>query len=395
MLRGLPAIAAALLAVLRSGPALHAEGSCMYPAPVGCKVYAIEVKTGKGRPIFSWGSGPLGAPAVSQGMLYVGTNDNLFALDAATGKHLWINRYVLSEQVVPTADAVYLGNPPRALDPRTGKERWKVENLRGSGNLVVTEDLVIAGVREKSQIGGVRAFARQDGTERWQTTLKGGDDPTFLLTQAAADLLFVGRTDEAHLLDLRTGKQLWDHRAEWPARPQEPQSQPTHVVCAGAAVYRFKPPAGDQERGGLEAIDVRTRQPRWLTRLPFRIDWNASLTAAGDLVFLSRDEEVHVFDAGTGELLWQVPGVALPVQIEVSRDANLVLLLDGRDRIRALDRKTGKLQWLFDELPREPGKKYLGKSMTLDGATLYLSTSAYYDPRWLRPDRVAPGLPSP
>jgi outer membrane protein assembly factor BamB len=288
-------------------------------------------------------------------MLYVGTNDNLFALDAATGKHLWINRYVLSEQVVPTADAVYLGNPPRALDPRTGKERWKVENLRGSGNLVVTEDLVIAGVREKSQIGGVRAFARQDGTERWQTTLKGGDDPTFLLTQAAADLLFVGRTDEAHLLDLRTGKQLWDHRAEWPARPQEPQ----------------------------------------LTRLPFRIDWNASLTAAGDLVFLSRDEEVHVFDAGTGELLWQVPGVALPVQIEVSRDANLVLLLDGRDRIRALDRKTGKLQWLFDELPREPGKKYLGKSMTLDGATLYLSTSAYYDPRWLRPDRVAPGLPSP
>jgi outer membrane protein assembly factor BamB len=376
-----------VITLLATGRTVLAEGWCMFPARAGTTLYAVDLKTGKAREISRLTFEQLAPPAIYKGVLYVGEADNLIALEATTGKRLW-GAPIGDGQVIPTEETLYVGGSARALDRKTGKVQWRVRSGRGSWQVLLVGDLLICGMSdENGRNARVCALERNSGKERWQFPLKDSTEPvTWLrLSRASEDLVFLGRTDEGHLLDLKSGRERWSVRADWPPRPESTQSYPSHVICTKQWVFRFKAPlqanpGQGKERGALEAIDVGSRKTRWQIPLPCPIDWDARLWSSGDLVFLVRKDDIHVFQAGTGELLWQAQDLPAPLQVKVAGDA--VYILDGHTQLHALDQKTGKRRWRLDMAPKQFGTRVLSGHMTLGEDTLYLLGNAYFDPRW-------------
>jgi outer membrane protein assembly factor BamB len=235
-------------------------------------VYALDARTGKAKEIARLGLEPVGRAAVSRGVLYLGEPDNLAALDATTGKTLWVAPTGYG-QIVPTEEALYVSGWPRALDPKTGKVQWRIESGRGSWDILLAGELLLCGLSDDNgQNARVCALERKSGKERWRFPLDGKADPVPWLTlrRAGDKLVFAARTDEGHLLDLKSGREVRTFGGKWPSRPESTQSYPSHVICATQAVVRFRPPAGPGARG--------------------------------DLIFLTCNDGLYVFRAGNGEL---------------------------------------------------------------------------------------------
>jgi outer membrane protein assembly factor BamB len=385
----------AALTLLATGHTLRAEGNCMFPVRGGSIVFAIDAKTGtvKDKELVKlMMNSAFDCPTVSKGVLYVGESNNLLALDATTGKRLWAARGGYG-QIVPAEDALFVGGRPRALDPKTGQELWRVESGlhgRASWQVLPLGELLICGLTaEYERNPRVCALERKTGKERWRFPLKGNAAPVACLTftRASQDLVFAGRANEGYLLDLKSGREVWSVHGDWrdwPARPETPQSQPSHVICAQQVVVRLKAPADAKARGTLEAMEVVTLKTRWQTALPHAVDWDTYLSAVGDLVFMIRKDDVHVFQASDGKLRWQAEGLQSPIQMVVAKESGIVYLLDGVAQLRALDQKTGQLQWRKDLQPKGRGERYLSSYMALVGDTLYLLGNEYFDPRWGR-----------
>jgi polyvinyl alcohol dehydrogenase (cytochrome) len=127
-----------------------------------------------------------GAPAVAGDRVYVLAGDGLVALDAASGDEVW-KRDDISGSSSPTlVDGVLyaLGSDPTlwAVDAETGEDVWSVvaddqEFAIGFSSPVVTADAVIVGLASGEEFaaeanatyrGGVAAFDRESGAERWR-----------------------------------------------------------------------------------------------------------------------------------------------------------------------------------------------------------------------------------
>jgi outer membrane protein assembly factor BamB len=370
------AIAWIALLFLATAAVLRGEGYCAYPMQVGSKLYVVEAQTGKAKAItHDLPLSHLSGPVVFKGVMLVGDPDNLAALDVRTGKTLWITQPGYSGTLLPTDDALYCDGFPRALNPKTGKAEWQLDSRNGSSNVLLTDDFLVTGKGYGSTLQGVQALDRKTGKQRWEAPLPG--EP-FTLTRAA-DLVFVGRRDEAQLLDLKSGRSLWQARSDWPVRPEYPSMYElaSHFECDGQRIFRFQSPADDTSPGQIEALDVRTREVLWQTPLPARIDWQAALRTVGDLLFLQTQGEVYAFRPDTGKLQWQMDGVDMPYV----GDATRVYVVDRRGGIRAVDRKTGKLEWRFDPSSARPGTHSF-PTLALAGDSLYVVVNELHDPRW-------------
>lgn len=120
-------------------------------------------------------------PVVSDGRVYIqDLNSNVFALDLATGRRLWVHRYDRADggpNGVAVTDGVVLGNTDTtafALDAQTGRERWHTR-LTGSENPITIAPLAANGLVYTSangQAAGGRgtlfALDVQTGAVRWR-----------------------------------------------------------------------------------------------------------------------------------------------------------------------------------------------------------------------------------
>jgi quinohemoprotein ethanol dehydrogenase len=130
-------------------------------------------------------------PIVEGGVIYVPTGaDDVFAIDAATGKQLWVYQAQLdktintvccgwvSRGVAIGEGKVFLGRLDGkivALDQRTGKEVWSVQAERWQDGYTITsaplyyEGMIITGFAggEHTSRGRVRAFSARTGKSLW------------------------------------------------------------------------------------------------------------------------------------------------------------------------------------------------------------------------------------
>ena len=108
-------------------------------------VYALDVETGALRWTFKTGNVVHASPAVSNGVVFIGSWDrNMYAIDAATGKQLWkfqtgndtviYNQIGIASSAAVAGGVVYFGCRDGclyALDARTGALKWKHDNNHG------------------------------------------------------------------------------------------------------------------------------------------------------------------------------------------------------------------------------------------------------------------------
>ena len=242
----------------------------VYIQDLDCNVYAVSLATGA----LKWeytvnqaektGPGPNGV-AVANGVVYGDTPSTVFALNAATGKTVWVDSSLLSSgdgtfEIQPqVADGrVYLssayglgssGGVAMALTAATGKLLWTFNTLTGSD-------------------AGVSSFGLGSGGA-WQTPLVGSDGSvTFGIGnpyQTAADAMEHPSaqlyTDSDINLDAATGKLRWYYQGV----PNDFNDWDMQASPISASVNGVPAVIGSGKMGIVYAMNASTGALLWKT----------------------------------------------------------------------------------------------------------------------------------
>lgn len=248
---------------------------------------------------FATGEAIVSSPAVTQGVVYVGSSDNfLYALDAATGALKWkfdAHGNVGSSPAV-SGGVVFVNSFDGnfyAIDAATGARKWS---------------FATQGERRNTWPG-------INGTAPRTETMP---DPWdfFLSSPAVADgVVYFGSGDRhVYALDAATGALRWEFETGG-------------VVHASPAVADGRVYVGSFD-GGFYALDAQTGALLWkfqtdtseATHLMVGIPGSATV-ADGTVYFGCRDANLYALDAATGALRWKYANnsswvIATPVVVE-------------------------------------------------------------------------------
>ena len=192
-----------------SSPAV--SNGVVYVGSVDNNLYAIDAVNGTEKWRFkTGGSVAYSSPAVSNGVVYVGSSDNnLYAIDAVTGKEKWrleLENWGASSPAVSNG-VVYIGGPSNymsAIDAVTGKEKWRFE----MGNVVYSSPAVSNGVvYVGSRDGKLYAIDAVTGKKNWRF---GTGDVVFSSPGVSNGVVYVGSDDNnLYAIDAVTGTEKW------------------------------------------------------------------------------------------------------------------------------------------------------------------------------------------
>ncbi len=149
------------------------------------------------------------SPAVSDGVVYVGSDDHLYAVDANTGKQKWTFQTggPLDSSPAISDGVVYVGswdNTLYALDAHTGQEKWTFKTGgKVTSSPAVSDGVVYVGSNDHN----LYAVDAHTGQEKW--TFKTGG--RVYSSPAVSDgVVYVGSDDHSlYALDANTGQQKW------------------------------------------------------------------------------------------------------------------------------------------------------------------------------------------
>jgi outer membrane protein assembly factor BamB len=186
---------------------------------------------------FSTGSFVSSSPAIVDGVVYIGSDDDLYALNASTGAELW--SYPTGSQVYASPavanGVVYIGSNDGtmyALKASTGAKLWSY----AAGTTVLSSPAVangtVYGQSVSSVSGNLYAFGlnASTGALLWSYTL--GDRPFDAPESSPAvtnGVVYIGGNNTLYALNASTGAKLWSYDTGFPV-----ESSP---VVANGVVY--------------------------------------------------------------------------------------------------------------------------------------------------------------
>ena len=327
------------------------------------------------------------SPVVSNGTLYVGTQDGLvLAFDAASGSPLWLFQTgeglpaggqslfvqtaaveagtAYGEELFVASEDHYL----YTLDAHSGSTKWYTDLMRDGTCLLLADSLVLASCGTDL----VHAVERASGQVRWRIKAR-----MLNCTALGEGRLYAtswGDTSSVHALDPSDGRELW--HLPVPGQPLPPLYR-DGVVYAACTCELFEEPSHTT----LLALDPSNGAIRWKFEASGRKKAGSGLRVppvefAGDAIIFTTEHGVHVLDARTGNLRWSHA-------MEQTQDRVLVegstLIVTARS-IHAFDLKSGDARW--EHASAEWGPKTwasLGSSwlQVLGNETLYAVTKGH------------------
>lgn len=257
-------------------------------------LYAIDAVTGQEKWRFATGTWVTSSPAVSNSTVYVGSEDkNLYAIDAVTGKEHWRFGTGGGVSSPPTVsdDVVYFGSADKnlyAVNSVTGKEKWRFQAGGMSTSPAVANGIVFA----VFDINGLFAIDAVAGRELWNFHPDPGG--LFYSSPAITDgIVYFGDCQHNHLfaIDAKTGKEKWEYGTKGWIRSSPAVSNGTVYV-------------GSQDKT-LYAFDAVTGKEKW--RFVTRGLVLSSPAVADGIVYIgSEDKNLYAIDAVTGQEEWRV-----------------------------------------------------------------------------------------
>ncbi|MFI8949032.1 PQQ-binding-like beta-propeller repeat protein [Streptomyces sp. NPDC053750] len=233
--------------------------------------------------------------ALSGGLLYYGSSDHLFAVDADSGDYRW--RYMddsfhASPVVVGNVAYAHMTSFFYVLDTRTGKKLWDYGygvNADGS-NIAVTGDVLL--VHSEKKLLAVDIRTRQ---QKW--THQAGSDAETGLAVADGKVYFGTRDGALYAVDAGSGDEVWRRTFEgdlWDGRLGGGAGMPE--VADGTVYF--------ENDGYVSAFDAVTGSPRWQRKQ--EADEVTSLTAVDDtLLVTDSDGALTALDARSGKPGWR------------------------------------------------------------------------------------------
>ncbi|MEV0226903.1 PQQ-binding-like beta-propeller repeat protein [Streptomyces sp. NPDC050704] len=220
----------------------------------------------------------------------------------------------------------------RALDPRSGKQRWDVDTSAYAAVVHSADTTLLVGER-----GAVRALDSASGEERWSGRI-GGLGTQWISGSGEAGVLYAatpsadGSVTQVSAVSVERGSVLWTRSAAGNLSP---------FAAPDGAVYLMS--ANDQLVDAIVRVDSAKRSVRRVS-LPTPLD-QASAAESGGIVYLSDVGgslvAVDTRRAGDGAELWRLEtSVSRPSRPVVSGGHVYVTAPDGR--LLATDARTGK-----------------------------------------------------
>jgi len=245
-------------------------------------------------------------PVVADGRMFIVDGDGVGAYDVDDGRRLWRDAGVMKARVGRTMTVVgglvvtsgwscYGNSNPSghlaALDARTGKPRWHVQQGDAIGAVVADRGMVITYAQcQPCSTNVVTAYRAADGTKVWAY-----DDAITAPVSAAGRILITGATTGSYAVAAVTGKVLWRSPMRWSTLAANP---------AGDQFYATNP------GGALAAIKAATGKVVWSAPASNGIIADDGIDPAGSpvaadgrRVYLSHNG-VTAYDAGNGKRLW-------------------------------------------------------------------------------------------
>ncbi|HET8522457.1 MAG TPA: PQQ-binding-like beta-propeller repeat protein [Thermomicrobiales bacterium] len=298
---------------------------------------------------FPTGDNILGAPAVVDGVLYIGSADgSLYAIDAVTGAKRWTfaagasitsSPTVMDGMVYVSAGDTAADSSVIAVDAATGQERWRrqIDGPSVSAPLAADGGLYIG-----SNSGMLYAFDATTGEERW--TFKTGD--TIWAAPSYADGTIYIESWDAHVyaVDAATGTARWTFDGGGPIWAAAPVSNGMVFIVTPNG---YQP--GAAQPLTLVALDATNGQPVRQTTLPSTTrDFQSEVppVAISDgMVYLQRNQNLYAVDAASGKLRWS--GASTPgedvLMTALSGHVMYVPLTSGH--LLAIDGRNGATLW--------------------------------------------------
>ena len=145
-----------------------------------------------------------GSPAISDGMVYFGSNDlNLYAVDAATGVERWKFRShwpLRASPVVFNGTVVFQRGYVHGLDAATGEEKWRTEIIaQGSAAQPIASGG--NGLVYLTGRGDIYALDPETGAMWWEKDVEGSPSG-YLTLEDNALYAVIRQRDGAYLLAL-------------------------------------------------------------------------------------------------------------------------------------------------------------------------------------------------
>ncbi|MCX6649829.1 MAG: PQQ-binding-like beta-propeller repeat protein [Candidatus Bathyarchaeota archaeon] len=241
-----------------------------------------------------WSHGLLGnvgsCPAVADGVVYVGNYRSIDALNAATGALIWSHSlgsvFVDSSPVVANG-VVYVGSNDHnvyALDAATGATNWSF----ATGNQVKSSPSVVGGVVYVGSLDGkVYAIDAATSVQIWSYTTGG---PVYSSPAVANGLVFVGSTDHSvYALNAATGEKVWSYATG-------------NVVYSSPAVANGLVYVGSYD-GYLYALDAATGVKEFGAWIGAGI-YSSPAVADGVVYLGGGNNNVYALNALTGAQIW-------------------------------------------------------------------------------------------
>ncbi len=241
-----------------------------------------------------WSHGLLGnagsCPAVADGVVYVGNYMSIDALNAATGARIWSHNvgsvFVDSAPVVANG-VVYVGSNDHnvyALDAATGATNWSFT----TGNQVKSSPAVVGGVVYVGSLDGkVYALNAATGVQIWSYTTGG---PVYSSPAVANGVVYVGSTDHSvYALNAATGEKVWSYAT-------------SNTVYSSPAVANGLVYVGSYD-GYLYALNAATGVKEFGTWIGAGI-YSSPAVADGVVYLGGGNNNVYALNALTGAQIW-------------------------------------------------------------------------------------------
>ncbi|AZM76251.1 serine/threonine protein kinase [Streptomyces sp. KPB2] len=287
------------------------------------------------------------------------------------------------------------GDPLVAYDVRTGKARWTKAGICRPGAQLLFHDGKVF-LADGDYEGALVAYDVKTGEEAWRSRL--GKQLSVEDTIAIDDKnVYVTATDHGQAksateyrtavaaVSHTTGKTAWVEHRDWGTKDYDVQGTASgkYLVYADSNL-------------NLTVRDTATGGQVWTRKIGD--EWSWQPTVANGLVFLPGDE-LKAVDVEKGTTVWTLDPAGRRGFDNPTVADGVLYVSDHDDGVWAVNVKTGKRNWLCDELDvdgpesfRRVGSTLYGATGSVDGGIVALETRTG-KLRWTYTDTKAAGEP--
>lgn len=316
---------------------------------------------------------PKSAPALSEGVLYFGSDSGIFwAIDSNTGHAIWSHKVLFGSKgktifssPVTSRDTVFFGSYDGnfyALDKKKGNVKWVAYDADWIGSSpCIADDLGLVYVGMEfgfwKRRGGVAAYDIKTGKRIWQShsSMYTHCSPVY---SKKNHLVICGSNDGiVYGLDAKTGNIKWTYNARGEVKASCALSWSEKYLAFGSFNKQYV--ILETKTGKLVAcfdtLEINYSTPTW--------------NADSILVATSLDKRIYCFDVANKSMKWEFSTNARIFASPVI-SGNSVYIGNNSAQLYVLDLNTGKKKALFQAVERITNK------VVIEGDSLYLPTYA-------------------